>query len=215
MADVERLLSEYIQEHRAGGPADPVEYLERVEGADRAELAALIDAYLMRAPGREWDPEAFAGSPAEALTESLHESLHGAAGLWPRVLPQLRKRSEIMRDELVRRLAEQLGVADKQRKVGEYYNRMEHGTIYSAGVSQNVLAALAGIVGVSAESLRSAGRSLHPPEGGVAEEVAFARIGFPDERYAREEAAAGPPQPAPAEPEEWDEVDELFRGGAE
>src|SRR5262249_30572420 len=154
MADVERLLSEYIAEHRSGGPADPVEYLKRVEGTDRAELAALIDAYLVRAPGQGWDPEAFAGSPAEALTESLHASLHGAAGVWPRILPQLRTRAKIRREDLVRRLAEQLGVADRPERVAEYYNRMEHGTIYSAGVSQKVLVALGRILGVSAESLR-------------------------------------------------------------
>src|SRR3954454_13632219 len=51
MSDVEQVLREYIREHRAGGDADPREYLTRLdEGADRLELEALIDAYLERAP---------------------------------------------------------------------------------------------------------------------------------------------------------------------
>src|SRR4051812_25425418 len=62
MTDVDRLLREYIEEHRAGGEADPLAYVERLEGTDRAELEALIDAYLARAPGRDWDPEAYRGS---------------------------------------------------------------------------------------------------------------------------------------------------------
>ena len=111
MADVERLLSEYIAEHRAGGDADPRRYLERVEGLDRAELQALIDAYLQRAPGRAWDPEAFAGSSASILADRLARAVAGQAGMWPVVLPRLRERAQVMREDIARRLAEALGVA--------------------------------------------------------------------------------------------------------
>ncbi len=55
MTEVDRLFESYINEHRAGGEAQPWAYLEQVEGADREELAALLDAYLARAPGAEWD----------------------------------------------------------------------------------------------------------------------------------------------------------------
>ncbi len=78
MTDVDRLLEQYIQQHRSGGDASPRPYLDQLEGTDRAELATLIDAYLARAPGREWDPEAYAGSPAEQLVSSLSESLEGS-----------------------------------------------------------------------------------------------------------------------------------------
>ena len=46
MTDVDRLLADYIAEHRAGGEADPSEYLSRASPAHRRELAVLIDAYL-------------------------------------------------------------------------------------------------------------------------------------------------------------------------
>ena len=55
MSDVDRLLAEYVAEHRAGGEADPREFLSRASPAERPELAALIDAYLARAPRQQFD----------------------------------------------------------------------------------------------------------------------------------------------------------------
>ena len=129
MADVDQLLKQYIAEHRAGGEANPRAYLDQVEGTDRAELAALIDAYLARSPGQPWDEDAYRGSPAERLVESLHESLAGASGSWPVLLPELRNRARIKREELVERLAAALGVAGREEKVAYYYNQMEHGRL--------------------------------------------------------------------------------------
>src|SRR5947209_6169501 len=116
MSDVDRLLSEYIEEHRSGGKADPVEYVQRLEGTERAELDALIDGYLARAPRRSWNAEAFPGSPADAMAESLEKSLDGVAGLWPAVLPGLRERAQLRRAELIVRLAAGLGASDREEK---------------------------------------------------------------------------------------------------
>ena len=60
MTDVDTLFSEYREAHRSGGEADPRPSSSEVEGTDRAELAALIDAYLARSPGGLGCP----GSPA-------------------------------------------------------------------------------------------------------------------------------------------------------
>src|SRR5690242_738873 len=79
MPDVDELLKQYIEDHRAGGEADPRGYLAQVEGTDRSELAALIDAYLVRSPGQPWDEGAYTGSPAERVVESLRESLAGSS----------------------------------------------------------------------------------------------------------------------------------------
>ena len=38
MTDVDRLLAEYIAEHRAGGEADPREYLSRVSAPSEPSL---------------------------------------------------------------------------------------------------------------------------------------------------------------------------------
>lgn len=209
MTDVDRLLAQYVEEHRAGGKADPLEYLSQVEGVDRLELEAMLDAYLSHTPPREMDPAAYAGSFSEHVVESLTPALTGVSGLWPAVLPQLRDRARIRRADLVAQLATALGVGDRVDKVGDYYNQMEQGRLPAERVSSRVLEALAGIVGTSAERLQALGRAVSGPAPAGGEAAAFARM--------------APASAAPAAPRnldalqarrapEWDEVDELFRG---
>jgi hypothetical protein len=211
MADVEQLLHEFIAEDRAGGAADPLEYLQRVEGTDRAELEALIDGYLARAPGRQFDREDFARSPARTVAEQLGRSLGGASGAWPALLPRLRRQAELRRAEVVARLAQELGAGGAQvEKVAGYYHEMEQGTLPAAGVSDRVLEALGPIVGATADRLREAGRSAGglPPAPAAAE--AFARVGSPDPRYVEPRE----PSTAPAPDEPRDEIDTLFTGAS-
>lgn len=212
MADLERLFTEFVEAHLAGRDPDPWEYIDRLEGADREELEELIDAYYVDAPPRPWDPEAFRGSAAERLTEELDRSFRGGAGLWPAILPRLRNRARLRRSELVQGLAEALGVGDRAERVGDYYHQMEQGLLRSEGVSDRVLGALGELVGASAEALRRAGRPLaEGPPGPETDEV-FARTGRPEpEQGAIGAGEAGEPR-AP-DRSQWDEVDELFRGG--
>jgi hypothetical protein len=211
MADVDKLLQEFIAEDRAGGAADPLDYLKRVEGTDRAELEALIDGYLARAPRRAFDREEFVRSPARVVAEELGRALGGASGTWPALLPRLRHRAQLRRTEVVARLADELGARPEQAaKVAGYYHQMEHGTLPAAGVSDRVLEALARIVGVTAERLREAGRSIGGPPPAPATAASFARVGSPDPQYVESEALmAGAPADKPR-----DEIDELFTGGA-
>ena len=141
MADVERLLSEYIAEHRAGGEADPVAYLDRAEGADRAELVELIDAYLERSPGREWDAAAYKGSEAERVADAITRSLAGESGWWPLVLPRFRAKLEMTRAAVVARLAEALGATGREEKVGRLLPRDGAG---HARVARGLVAGLGG-----------------------------------------------------------------------
>jgi hypothetical protein len=210
---VDRLFREYVVDHRAGRGADPLEYLARApEDADRAELTALIDGYLARAPRRRWDPAAFAGSSAERIAENLDRAITGSAGRWPVELPRLRERAQVRRAELVERLAAALGVAGREPKVATYYHQMEQGQLDAAGVSDRALEALAEIVGTTRDALRQAGQAIAPggstpaPSGGSV----FARRAIPDAAYT----AAPPAAPAASAPEEeWDDIDDLFRGG--
>ena len=211
MTEVDRLFEQYISEHRAGGEAAPWAYLEQVEGTDREELAALLDAYLARAPGQEWDAEAFAGSPASQLAEHLSRALNGEAGLWPVMLPRARERAKIERSQVAKRLAAALGVGEREEKVRNYYHDMEYGLIPASGVSERVLDALGEIVGVAAETIRNAGRALGPGQAPAAG-TAFARTAIADERYEPAPPSVAPASAAAAD-EPWDEVDELFRGG--
>lgn len=208
MTDVDRLIAEYVAEHRAGGDADPRVYLSRASPAQRRELAALIDAYLARAPRQTFDQASFRGSSAERTVDELERALSGASGLWPALLPRLRDRAGLKRSELVARLAAALGVSERGEKVAAYYHEMEQGLLPARGVSDRVLDALGQIVGEPAQALRDAGRVLAPPGQGPAAvpAAAFARLASAEPP----DAPSSTTQPIPVG--EWDEVDELFRG---
>lgn len=212
MADVEQLLREFIAEDRAGGAADPLAYLARVEGADRLELEALIDGYLARAPRRTFDSADFAASPARTVAEELGRALGGASGTWPALLPRLRHRAQLRRAEVVTRLTSELGLdASRESKVAGYYHQMERGTLPAGGVSDRVLEALGRVVGATAKRLREAGRSVGGLPTAPAAAASFARVGSPDPQYVEAEALMAA---APA-PESRDEIDELFTGASE
>jgi hypothetical protein len=209
MADVEQLLREFQRDFEAGGTLRPSDVLARVEGADRRELEALIDAHLTRAPRRSFDAAAFAASPARVLVDDLAEALQGEAGTWKAVLPRLRDAAQLRRAELVRRLAAGLGVSGREQKVARYYHEMEQGLLEPAGVSDRVLVVLAGLVGTTAERLREAGSALRAADESPPD-ATFARAVVHAEEYAEMMETAS----APAEPMEGpDEVDRLFTGG--
>ena len=214
MADVHALLEDYIAAHRGGGDADPREWLGRVEGRDRIALEGLIDAYLVRAPMRQWDPEAFRESGLAPFAEQVTTALHGQSGSWPALLPQLRNRAALKRADLTERLAAALGAPDRQDKVGFYYHEMEQGLLPSEGVDDKVLDALGTILGQSAEALRQAGRSLLPGagDGSARPAQAFARRTSPDPDYLDALEAPADFQAEPGDSGETDEIDRLFRG---
>ena len=197
MNDVERLLAEYKEAHRSGGEADPERFLSRLSGVEREQLAGLIDAYLERAPRREFDAAALRDSPAAAVA--------GSAGLWPVLLPRLRQQARIKRADLVAELAARLGAQSKQEKVASYYHEMEQGRLPASGVSDSVLEALGKIVGYGKDALRSAGGM--PAPGGRPPEAGAVYTRTTRSEEPEKEAVA------PAPPEEWDEVDRLFRAG--
>ena len=205
MSQVDELLREYKEAHREGA-GDPRPFLARAPAPDRPLLAALIEGYLEDAPRREFARDDFLDSPAAPVAEGIHRSLAGAGGLWPALLPRLRVQARVKRADLVRELAARLGAESKQDKVAGYYHQMEQGLLPAAGVSDTVLDALGKIVGVAGESLRKAGSLPAPGPLRMDEAAVFMRTAQV-EAPAPEEPAA-----AMATPQEWDEVDRLFRG---
>lgn len=210
MADVENLFRSYVARHRAGEDPSERDFLSRAEGVDRDELAAMIDGYLARAPRRAWDASEFEASGAAPFVHSVARSLQGSAGLWPTLLPRLRARIRIPRQDLVGELANRLGVTTRQDKVERYYHQMEQGLLPSDGVSDSVLEALGAILGESREALRCAGQSLGPEGGAGGTDPVFARTAV--DSVLESDVAEGAPAPGSAD-EEWDEIDRLFRGG--
>jgi hypothetical protein len=224
MSDVDRLFEAFVAAGREGEDVDPRSYLAQVDGRDRQELGVLIEGHLERAPRRRWDPQAFRGSSAERVVTALT----APAGAWPELLPELRDEAQLPRDELARRLASSLGVEDRADKVHRYYHEMEQGRLPASGVSRRVLEALGQLLGRSADALRRAGEGIGTVAGGAGAAPSGAAAFTRAVRSGRETppddappgARAEETPPAPASParradEEWDEVDELFRGGSE
>ena len=211
MSDLDRLLSEYIAAHEAGGAApDPQAFLERAAPDERRLLARRIDEHLAAAPRRSWDPAAFEATLQTPLMREIATSVRGASGLWPALLPRLRNAAELRRQEVVARLAGELGAADREAKVRAYYHQMEQGLLDQEGVSDTVLEKLADILGSSLQTLRVAGRALGDavsPDAPVAGAV-FARTARADEAFPTAPASPG----VEAAEDAWDEVDELFTG---
>lgn len=206
MSDVEQVLREYIREHRAGGEADPREFLARLDDrADRLELEALIDAYLERVPRAPVASPMVTSPAAEQVVDRIEAALDAAPETWRVVLPSLRMQARLKRGELVARLTEALALSGREEKVARYYNAMEHEQLDPDGISSRVFEALAGLVHTSAEALRRAAPSAPPTPPAS---VAYARLAPWD---ADADAVAASPVPSPEL--EWDEVDELFRGG--
>ncbi|HET6831381.1 MAG TPA: hypothetical protein VFH44_08540 [Solirubrobacterales bacterium] len=211
MADLDRLLDELAADYEAGRDVDPAAFLDRADPGQRQELAARIDSYLMTAPPRKWDPEAYEGSLAQQAVDRVYESIVAESGSWAEVLPALRERAQIRRADLVSRLAAALGFAagPQVEKVGDYYNRMEHGRLRPAGVSGRVIDALAEILGTEPGRIRAAGGLPGDPGG---KGPAFARTAFPNAEFADEETDAPVERRAADEPGR-DEIDALFLDG--
>lgn len=209
MADVEKLLAEFADELRNAGEADPRPYLRQVEGAERRELAALIDACIENAPRRSWDPEGFKGSNAEAWLTRNQDVFAVWAEPLAELLPRLRNEREMTRKTLTERLAAALGFAEREEKVGLYYHRLEQGLLPPAGVSSRVFDALGSILGESADRLRASARGLAEAAGGPAEGEVFARVTLSAPELRQEVEL----EDRVSEQGEWDEIDELFRSG--
>lgn len=209
MTDPEQLFRQFVDSYREGGSADPRPYLAQLEGMDQEELRALIEAFLERAPRREWDADAYAGSLAErAMMAAQPESAEGVEA-WPVLLPKLRTKARLKRATVVERLAAALGFSGSEERVAAYYHGMEQGLLPASGVSTRVLEALGSILDVSAQALRRSG--LTGQRAAEAGGEVFARLGAP---------ADGMPSPG-AEALELslpdqavtDELDRLFTGG--
>ncbi len=203
----ETLLSEFIDAWTSGQRPDVDAYLARAAEGDRDVLEREIHTFLVHAPTPAYSDEARAAINAEPLTRAISE-MPDELGLWPTLLPSLRKRARLRRDQLVAKLAEALGVSANERKVARYYHDMEAGTLDPQGVSARVLGALSSLLGVSERELEEAGMFR-----------GFSRSG-PQAAFGRTyDVASGELQAMPAmasppvEDAAWDEVDELFLGG--
>src|SRR3954447_13244263 len=122
------LFDEFAARFARGEAPDVRDYLDRA-GGDADELAAMIDAFLMRA------------EPPAPNDESVDLARALVAGHPP--LLELRKRRGIRVDEIVETLVATLGIdTGKRAKVKRYYQELEGGLLDPGGVDGTVWRAL-------------------------------------------------------------------------
>jgi hypothetical protein len=219
MTKLDQILSEFIDAWNAGERPQVDDHLARAPEARRGELADLIGSFLEWAPAPRYSEETLNQIRAEPATRAAAGLIESQSGLWPALLPYLRKRAQLTRDRVVAALCEALGLKGREADVKPFYHEMETGTLDAGGVSRRVIVALAGVFGVSAGEIEEAG-DFHGLMG-PAPEGAYLRLREPgDETVAFNlsvpmlDAVEDVGIPGIAdEAAGWDEVDRLFLGG--
>lgn len=206
---VDHLIEQYVAAWNEGRP-DPTPYLDQVSGDERKGLERRIDLFLITAPPKKWDRDAFMASPAARITDRVVEATRCPSGAWPELIPELMKEARLTREEVVNELADGLGAESppEAERVGDYFHRMNWGTLESSGVSDRVLEVLGRILRTSGDALRQAGRALGTKlPTGEGEGVVYART--PSDPGMIE---YGPPTGAETGPG-TERIDRLFTGG--
>lgn len=205
MTSSEAVLSQYIDDWNAGRRPRAEDYLARVDAAQRDELAEQIATWVSWAPTPQYSPEVLHEIRREPALAQLREATGREGGLWSVVLPALRARADLGLAELGQRVHGALGLSGGEEKTGRYLEDMERDRLDPRGVSQRVLDALAAALGTSGRDLAEAGDL----GSGGRPTMALYRDGPMDLEVLHELAGAAHER----DPGDYDEIDELFRGG--
>jgi hypothetical protein len=213
MTSPEQLIEEFIVAWNAGKRPRVDEYLQRASADERERLAGLLNAFLDQAPTPAFSLKTFDEIKREPTVSELAALIDSKAGFWPSLLPRLRRRAKLTRDQVVEQLADRLDVTGKEAKVKLYYHQMEAGTIEPAGVSRRVLEALSRIFGVQLSEIEEAGD--FTGFGPAAPAAPYLRAADAHEaaNLARMERIEDASLAAPQSGADEDEVDRLFLGG--
>jgi len=216
MAELDRLLGEFADAWNAGERPRLEDFVDRAPPERGDELAELIEAFLAVAPSPRYSEETMAELMREPAVLASVESARGRSGLLPSLLPRLRERARLRRDEVVERLAATLRVPGTEPKMARYLHQLESGTLEAGGVSRRVFEALAYVLGARVEEIERAA-DVPGLGGGTGPAPAFMRSIEASDAAGEPPALAAAPAAraahAQAADEDWDEVDRLFRGG--
>jgi transcriptional regulator with XRE-family HTH domain len=206
--DPDRILSDFVDAWNAGRRPDLDAYLARADEADREQLLADITAFVAFAPEPDYDDATLAAIRAEPAVAAGAAAATARGGLWPALLPRLRKRAALSTAQLAAALTGALGLpADREPKTRSYLEQLEGGELEPRGLSGRLLDALARVLGVPRDELEDASAYGAPATAAV-----FRARGPAAERMRADLDVLADALAAPSGAE-WDEVDELFRGG--
>jgi len=162
--DPDRILSDFIDAWNAGRRPEVDDYVGRADEPDRAPLASDIVAFLAFAPTPEYDDDALEAIRAEPAVVAGAAATHAPGGLWPALLPQLRRRAALSTGQLAAALVGALGLSrDSEPKTRDYLERLEAGELEPRGLSGRLLDGLARLLEVPRAALEGAGGFGAPP----------------------------------------------------
>lgn len=187
------LFEAFVHAREAGGEPDPAVAI--AAAGDQAEaLAGMLVAYLATHPR--------AANEDEVLALAARPELAPPAA-WPTLLPELRERTGTTRSQLVKRLADLLGVGGAEEQVASYVHELETGLLSPRRVRPAVVAALAAALRAPHALLEASRELVPPPPTGAA-------------AFAREAPTASPMMTLPGtDPPSDPRVDDLFTGAAD
>jgi hypothetical protein len=203
--DRDRILSEFIDAWNAGRRPDPDAFLARAAEPERGELERDMLEYVRWAPTPDFDDATVAAIREEPEVVAAFERHRAAAG-W---LRRAREEASLSTAQLARSLVDSLGLDRKREgKTRAYLERAEAGELELSGFSQRLIAALTTALRVPRERFEAAIEPLTAAPAAPqfrADEVAAEAIR--DDLDLMADAMSTRSQ------RDWDEVDELFRGG--
>jgi hypothetical protein len=208
MDTIDRALSEFIDDWNAGRRPQVDAFLERVAQADRDQLAEQLVTWLEIAPTPRYDDAARAAIAAEPVVQEAIGAMGSESGLWPALLPRLRSRAALSLSDLASKLVRAVGLGDDtETKTERYLGALEGGTLDPERVSRRVLDGLARVLRVNVSLLEEAGGGAFRPA------PMFRASAAPGADTTRNLEVLADMLTAPAPGADWDEVDQLFRGG--
>ena len=207
--DRDRVLSEFIDSYNAGRRPDIDDYLGRVPDDERELLLADMSNYMTWAPTPEFDGSTVAQLRAEPVMVQALARARRRPQSWAEILAARRKALSLSTEQLASKLVGSLGLSKKfAPKTAVYLERSERGELDARRFAPRLLDALADVLKISPSDLSgAAGAHLK-----TAPSPAF-RASAPAAARAREDLELMADLAAAPSQRDWDEVDELFRGG--
>ncbi len=207
MADLDTLVSQFIDEWNDGRRPSLADWLNRAEETDRDELRRQLGAFLAVAPTPRYDASAIDELLKSPTVEVAAEAFEAERGAWPTLLPRLRAQTGLSLRELAERVLASAGVTGGDvAKAAGHLGGMESGRLEATVVSTRVVEVVGRILGVRARDLVQAGTPAAAPAGGALFRRESAEAAGADLDLLADALST----PAPAS--EWDEVDKLFFG---
>src|SRR3954452_77227 len=117
------IMNEFAEAWNSGQRPRVDDYVAQAPEAERDELAGLIGAFLQLAPTPPYTKEQLDELRADPMGEQIGDLVDSRSGLCPTLLPRLRNRARLTRDQVVAALAGSLGVQGREQKVKEYYHQ--------------------------------------------------------------------------------------------